>query len=280
LIEQLAKDYGVVHIVFGRSVLGSMKVGLPDNEKVIGFPELFSTGPILDLHDNMGLASRFEWMENHFLLDGEDVRNEKSRLRNAFLAVASIPEHVSVVIWTGDNAHEQTGLRLALYLLKDKGNEVYLINATDVYTALLSEADREYFPIHSGELAPEDLRFIYEHNYPNKPLSMEQRKQFEQDWEALAATREVLRIWEDGEIVSVREDFYDDYIIEAARKLRDEYEGFIKSARVVGAVLGDLDQYVGDQYLEYRLGHLIMNGVFEIEGVPKAMRFYSVKLRN
>ena len=238
MIEQLAKDYGVVHIVFKRSVLGSMKVGLPDNEKVIGLPELFSTGPILDIHDNMGLASRFEWMENHFLFDGEDVRNEKSRLRNAFLAVASIPEHVSVVIWTGDNAHEQTGLRLALYLLKDKGNEVYLINATDVYTALLSEADREYFPIHSGELAPEDLRFIYEHNYPNKPLSMEQRKQFEQDWEALAATREVLRIWEDGEIVSVREDFYDDYIIEAARKLRDEYEGFIKSARVIGAVLG------------------------------------------
>jgi len=279
LVDQLAKNNGALHIVFGNATFGSLKMGLPVNEKVIGFPELFSTGPILDLHKDNGLATRYEWMENHLLFDNKDLRDDKIRLRNAFSAVASIPEHVSVVIWTGDNAHEQTGMRLALHLLKDKANEVYLINATDVYTALLSEADREYFLIHSGELAPEDLRFIYEHNYPNKPLSIEQRKQFEQDWEALAATREVLRVWKDGEIVSVPDDFYDDYIIDTARKLRDEHEGFIKSACVVGAVLGDLDQYVGDQYLEYRLRYLISKDIFEIEGVPKAMRFYSVKLR-
>lgn len=54
---------------------------------------------------------------------------------------------------------------------------------------------------------------------------------------------------------------------------------FMKSARVIGEVIGNLNQYIGDQFVEYRVRHLIMNGVFEIVGIPKAMRFYSVKLR-
>ncbi len=54
----------------------------------------------------------------------------------------------------------------------------------------------------------------------------------------------------------------------------------MKSARLIGEVIGYLDQYIGDEYFEYRVRHLIMNGVFEIEGIPKAMWFYSVKLKN
>ncbi|WP_423778625.1 DUF3658 domain-containing protein [Enterococcus faecium] len=40
-----------------------------------------------------------------------------------------------------------------------------------------------------------------------------------------------------------------------------------------------MPQYIGDQFLEYRVRHLIVNGQFEIKGVPKAMRYYSVRLR-
>jgi hypothetical protein len=36
---------------------------------------------------------------------------------------------------------------------------------------------------------------------------------------------------------------------------------------------------VGDAYLEYRLRHLIYNGILELKGIPKSMRHYSVKLR-
>jgi len=53
----------------------------------------------------------------------------------------------------------------------------------------------------------------------------------------------------------------------------------MKSARLIGEVIGYLDQYISDEYFEYRVRHLITNGIFEIEGVPRAMRFYSVKLK-
>jgi len=53
----------------------------------------------------------------------------------------------------------------------------------------------------------------------------------------------------------------------------------MKSARLIGEVIGNVDQYIGDGFVEYRVRLLIMNGIFEIKGVPKAMRYYSVKLK-
>lgn len=54
---------------------------------------------------------------------------------------------------------------------------------------------------------------------------------------------------------------------------------FIKSAKIIGEVIGHLNQYVGDQFIEYRILRLIVDGVFDMEGVPRAMRYYSIRLR-
>ena len=177
--------------------------------------------------------------------------------------------------------HEQTGTRLALYLLKEKTNAIYGINTSIEYRALVSKSDSEYIPLHTGGLSHEKLKLIYEKNVMIESISLEERKRLEEEWEELATKREVLRLWQDEGISNVSEDFYDDYIIDTARKLHNEDENrdFMKSARVIGEVIRHLNQFIGDRYLEYRLRSLVMNGIFEIEGVPKAMRFYSVKLR-
>jgi len=54
----------------------------------------------------------------------------------------------------------------------------------------------------------------------------------------------------------------------------------MKSAVLVGEVYGHLEQYIGDEFIEYRVRQLIENGTFEIKGNPKAMRFYSIKVRS
>ncbi|WP_228275825.1 DUF3658 domain-containing protein [Gracilibacillus oryzae] len=72
------------------------------------------------------------------------------------------------------------------------------------------------------------------------------------------------------------------YIIKQAHKLHSEQKdhGFMKTARLIGEVIGNLDQYFGDEFFEYRVRNLIMNGVFEISAVPKGMRFYSVRVKS
>ncbi|WP_244906718.1 DUF3658 domain-containing protein [Neobacillus soli] len=41
---------------------------------------------------------------------------------------------------------------------------------------------------------------------------------------------------------------------------------------------GRIDQYVGDDFLEYRVRKLIDMGIIEFEGSLEAMRYYRVKL--
>lgn len=48
--------------------------------------------------------------------------------------------------------------------------------------------------------------------------------------------------------------------------------------RIIGEVYGRIEQYVGDDFLEYRLRKLIEKGAFEYEGSLEAMRSYSIKL--
>jgi Domain of unknown function (DUF1835) len=43
-------------------------MGLQDEEKVISFSDMFSIGPIWQLHDNVGLNQRYEWIKNHLIL--------------------------------------------------------------------------------------------------------------------------------------------------------------------------------------------------------------------
>ena len=45
--------------------------------------------------------------------------------------IGDIKDHTSIYIWTGNNADEQTALRFYLYLLREKPNEIYPMNATE-----------------------------------------------------------------------------------------------------------------------------------------------------
>ncbi|WP_416367260.1 DUF1835 domain-containing protein [Paenibacillus sanfengchensis] len=53
-----------------------------------------------------------------------------------------IPVNKTIVIWSGDNAHDQTGLRFALHLLREQENPIHVVN--------VSQAHRDMG--HSGRL--------------------------------------------------------------------------------------------------------------------------------
>ncbi len=279
-------SYKIIHIVFGDSTSGSLKIALQDmeligEEKVISFQDLFSFGPVWKLHEKIGITQRFEWLKNHINLDEEYLEKYQNNFSNTLFKIKAIPKNVPIIIWCGDNSHEQTAIRFVLYLLRDKPNNIILMDITTKYKNQFHIPGINYSPLHTGEIPPEKIRLLYEKNGSVQPLSQEERKKFEEEWNELSTKQDVLRIWKNDRIHSVDEDFYDDYIINTARNLhkKQEIKEFIKSSRIIGQVIGLLNQYIGDQFFEYRLRYLIMNGVFEIQGVPKAMRFYSVKLR-
>ncbi|KRG11897.1 DUF1835 domain-containing protein [Lederbergia galactosidilytica] len=273
-------EYKTVHIVCGESTTGSLKFGLEHGNKVIGFPDFFAAGPIWKLHEEEGRTHRYEWLRDHLNIEDDFIEKEyQKRFSKTLAELEAIPDHVPIVLWTGENAGEQTGIRYLLYMLKEKPNDAFLINTTLAYQELYNTNEIQYFCFHTGEVHPEKLNDIYQKNLP-EALTLEERSRFEKEWITLSNTKGVVRILEDHIIKEVGEDYFDELLITAAQNLhKQKGKDFIRTGRLIGEVLGQIDGMVGDSFLEYRVRCLINQGVFEIKGILKAMRYYRVKLR-
>ncbi len=98
------------------------------------------------------------------------------------------------------------------------------------------------------------------------------------DWNRLVADGGLLRIVENGSVRTVDEGYFDALILETAHRLLSNRDSELKAARLVGEIIGVLDQPVSDTYIEYRLRKLLDQGQLEYTGSLQAMRYYSVKL--
>lgn len=280
--DQVAeRDYKTIHLVCGESPAGSLRFTFGHEHKVIGFPDFFAVGPIEELHTEAGRERRFAWLRDHLNYQDDYIETEyERRFSDTHLRIEAIPPHVPIVIWTAENADEQTGIRYLFYLLKEKANDMYLINTTIAYQELFNTIEYQYLYSHTGGPDPEKLNKILQKKL-SSPLTKEERRQFEKGWLTLSASKDVLRIWKNQSIIAVNEDYFDEFIISTAQRLHSKKreKDFIKAARIIGEVYARIDQHVGDAYLEDRLRALIYKGVFDIKGIPKGMRYYSVKLK-
>lgn len=129
-----------VHVVFSLSEAGSLKVALSkvgkrEESRVVAFNDWFSVGPITELSTDEGQLRRRMWLMEH---DRDsyysDIINQEHQIEHMIDTLKNIPENKTVVIWCGDNAHDQTGLRFAMYLLRERKSPVHVVNVTQILT--------------------------------------------------------------------------------------------------------------------------------------------------
>ena len=230
----------------------------------------------------VGQRFRNEWLYEHINDEQEDYEYE-NRFANTLRDIEDIPGQVPIYIWYGNNADEQTGLRFLLFLLCDKTNDVFLMNSTELYERYIMPEDRgqKISHTHIGQIESKELRLLFEKGRKNPPLSEQERMQLQEEWNSLAQTKEVLRLWMNYEIIGVNENHYDPLIINTIEMLHHEQEkkDFIMTGMVIGEILSGMNGLINAFFLEYRIRHLIYSGVLELKGIPKSMRHYSVKLR-
>jgi hypothetical protein len=276
----------IFHIIFGEAAAGSLKVALKQrrkSDKVIAFADYFAIGPITQLETDTGVVQRTNWLKEHTHEDVWDPFFEtvfEKRFRQSVQEIKDIPMNVSIIIWCGDNAHEQTGLRFVMALLKESTNNITVINTTRSYNRYCKSPDIYYASLHTGEVPPEKLNVILK-KYKDEPLLNHEKDNFISEWNQLSSSHEVLRIWQGDQISSVASTYYDEFIIDKAKKLHSrQKDDYVKSVRLIGEVIGHLNEYIGDQFIKYRLRSLIEQGVFEYEGPLAGMRYYNIRLAN
>jgi len=277
-----------VHILFGPSPAGSLKwalkeLGRLDTDKVVSFDQdHFAFGPLYMLHTEKGRKRREEWLRDHINESGKDDGFNCEEYHGELVKqLSKIPPEASIFIWSCKNAHERTGLLWAVYLLRNHPNPIRIIDADEACGKKYNTPDYWCKYQHTGEICPEKLQEVYMEAEQEDPIPGETRRQLEEKWLKLSGRREALRLWENGDLRSVGVDHLDAYLLQTVEALQSgmpEHE-FIKAARVIGEAIGMWDDYIGDVFFEYRLRQLIYEGRLEIKGVPRAMRYYSVRLR-
>lgn len=273
------KEVEPVHIVCSEAAAGRLRFSLDRPKIVIGVGGMFSIGPIWRLEHKEGKAYRNEWLNDHINFELDDYVFENN-FANALREVEDIIESAPIHIWYANNADEQIGLRFILYLLKNKSNDIFLFNTTELYMSYFQK-DHEEHPIkYTNQMEPDQINRMYK-EYRNKPLTEEKRGQLEKEWIVLSRSKEVLHILKGNEIIHVSEQYYDSYIIETIKQLQRNQEeiDFILTGTLIGTLI-QKDSSIYDVFLEYRIRELVYRGVLEMKGVPKSMRHYRVKLKS
>lgn len=274
-----------VHIVAGLSFAGSMKhtlqsLGWSDHHEMIVMEEDYAMGPLGMLDSPEGRQARSDWFRNHIVGGADAYTFYEDDYLKVLRQIQQIPEQAQVVIWTSDNATEQLGMRHALYLLSNRPNAVAVNDACLICEQLHDQPGIVIKYRHSGEIAPDKLgRALRQTVDSLQTMTEEEIERLRLEWQHISEGSHALRVWKAGKVVEVAANVYDDYLLNKLDILQqDRGSGnFLKAARVIGEAIGNCDQYISDAYFEYRLRTLIYDGVLEIQGVPAAMRYYSVR---
>lgn len=270
---------GAVHIVSSESAAGSLRVGLEWPKTVIGFPDFLSIGPLGKLDEKLAQTYRKEWlMEN---INFEEETEYPIKFSNTLRELEDIPSEDPIYIWYGNNANEQVCMRFLLYLLRDKTNEIFLINSTELSEKHITTTEEQGQIFDTSQIKSEEVNLLFDVNKRGNSLSNKERTQLQMEWEALAQTKENLRIWNNGEIKGVPENHFDVEILHTIEKLHEQQgnRDFIKVGRVVEELFIQIDEFAGIYFLEYRIRHLIYSGFLELKGIPKSILHYSVRKR-
>ncbi|WP_162805764.1 DUF1835 domain-containing protein [Sporosarcina sp. PTS2304] len=265
-----------VHLVFHPALAGALRHTFKKvpSEQIISFPDILSVGPVEALHTQEGIEQRFRWLREH--LRGPHDQQEFTR---AVETIHHIPPHVPILIWTSNNAAEQTGLRFAAYLLQDAPNEISELNTKDAFDALHVAVDGYTIDIrHSGELSPEQLHDIYAHVKPWQwnPI---RRAAIEEEGMSLMYDEFLLRKWEYGELWSADEERHDAFVMKCAKELQKENSGeYFQAIGLIGKAFGELEDYTGDSWIEYRVRELIRQGDLEVRGDLTDWRKYEIRV--
>ncbi|UED76893.1 DUF1835 domain-containing protein [Brevibacillus sp. DP1.3A] len=273
------------HICFGLSAYGTLrsvfrKQNLLQTESIICIEDDFSVGPLHQLETATGMNERIEWIHSFLkrveAISLEDLTTVKTYLLRNLSFPAQIPDGSNVILWHGQNASDSIGIRYVISMLQNKNLSFETIDITafsvhcDYKIRNIDGNEVSYVLKSAGALPPKLVMDAYQVK-KNTPAPLVQSLIL--DWEKWSQSDSTLRVYKQGEVLEVSEDYYDAMLLEHASNK------FQKAARVIGTVMGESDQCIGDTYLTYRVHELIKQGLLEYCGELMPLRCLEIRLK-
>lgn len=286
-IEQEEARRNHIYLLFGLSEAGSMKVALSrlgcrHSIRVLSFNETFTAGPLYKLHREEGYYTRELWFQERFPDQGYQL-NPQHKLEAMIRTLKEIPEDKKITIWCGDNSHDQTGLRFALFILSERKQPIHVINPIEAYGGIPGIAEQfsiSLSPQSLGQLPNEAVQSIIKNTENTQPLTFAQRKQYELEWQEISNTEDMLRIWSNGQLTNVPETYYDEEILSLILQLQKNEKGdqYVNAGLIAGAIIEQWNLFISTSFIEYRFWRLSSEGKLLFKGIPYAMHLYFLRI--
>lgn len=261
----------IIHICFSPSAGGSLRYAIKnkkilEGKEVIIFEDDISQGMI---GSGINIDERFDWWNR---ISGEDEITclDFNYLKEAYQKfhkkISKIKDSDVIYLWYGHCGNEICGMMYTLELLKDKPNNMYFINVSDM---IEESANDVYTYMAVAEIIPEKLKSFIK---LKRKIELKEYDTLLNEWDSLKKDNEILRIFKDGKIKSVKDDYFDIDILKYTEK------EFKKSARIVGSVMGFNEIQISDGYIFWRIKELIKSGMIEFKGTFGVMREMEIKI--
>ncbi|MGE6539135.1 DUF1835 domain-containing protein [Bacillus luti] len=274
-----------IHIGFGDSACGNLKNAFSKNneyknEQIICINEDFSIGPIYKLQSNEGIQERKQWLKEVLTKTGSTLDKDyidwiETTLNKNLNIAADVPTDSKVIIWHGENVSDEIGLRFVASLLQNKNIQFEEINVSEYSHHIeykVRDLHNRELPHVINSLGQMPSKLVLDALQMKKNMSHSTIESLISDWEKWSQTKDILRALLNGEIVGVSEDYYDISILEKTSK---EYQN---ASRVVGDIMGESDQCIGDTYLAFRVYQLIQQGKLSYQGELGFLNKFEIRL--
>ncbi|WP_102400707.1 DUF1835 domain-containing protein [Haloimpatiens massiliensis] len=259
----------IIHVCFSESTRASLKYALStkiiQGNKVIGFFDDLSSGPI---YGEVKLGYRINWWKK--IIKEHDIDYIEYLKGNYYEFNKNISKMTStdtIYFWIGNNALDLLSLMFTLEKINITLDNMYIVNVSEI--TFNKGLVNEFTPRCPGEIDPKRFSdfLSIKRKMENKPY-----KFILNNWNRIKEEEGNLRVYQDGEIVTVDEDYFDALI------LKYTSNEFTKSARVVGSTLGFSKDFISDSYIFWRIQELIKKGTIEYRGNFNIMREMEVRI--
>lgn len=251
-------------------------VPLSGNTKdVFGFHLMLSVG---DIANDDFIGERQKAIESLLSIYPDDHSDELFDITDELnKGIATIRKRLTrndeVRIWYSNQPDDLCGLYWFMWELEqltEKPKTVYIVKLPDH-----EYRENNIVVTHTawGEVSPEEW-----HHYTSlsEKTTEVYHKQCASKWQNLQTENGLLRAVINGQLHSVSEMLYDDFIYREIDKQKDEFQ----EAHLIGSVMGKYQLGVGDAWLANRIEKIINDGKLFIASEPtKGMPIYHRKLR-
>jgi len=257
-----------IHIGYGDSATGclleAMKDhGLPGDDAVPSRDD-FTQGPISECLQPNGLEQRIGYWEavDKVLGFGFDTRT----FYNESIRILDELETDEITLWVGDSCHDILATGWLLSYLQGKQFNWFLVDLVNVEK---SDYPGEMPAVNLAMYTPDKLIALYKYR---RPLDTSNLTYFTSLWKKATEENSHYRIKRGNEIISVKEDYFDDYILSFVP------DQFKPTSKIIGDVLRDGRHNISDTTVEWNIRKMIGRSLIVYQGDLNTMSTYSIRI--